>query len=188
MSKKGRRQKLKKGHSWKAKPGYKIFVADRGAARFDYPQRWIMKFDSDSIKFYDKQPPADDCTLAFSYRRFPPVDWKQLPVADLLRGVVAGDERPVFHMDEPISVLRDALTLAWMEFRFMDPRERREARSRISLAFAPDHAFGGCLQGLLTLDYWPEDAARLGPIWDEVLHSLELGAYIDDPTQGKIMN
>src|SRR4051812_47263730 len=30
--------KLKKNHSWKAPPGYRIFVADQGAVRFNIPQ------------------------------------------------------------------------------------------------------------------------------------------------------
>ncbi len=179
---------LKEGHSWKARTGYRIFVADRGAVRFDFPHDWIMRFDEDAVKFYDLEPPADTCTLAVSYRRFPAIDWRRLPVADLLRDAVKGDERPVFRRKKIVPVRRDDLVLAWTEFHFTDPREHREARSRFCLAFGENLTFRVCIQCLITLDYWPEDAARLAPVWDEVLRSLELGAVIEDPTRGKTVN
>ena len=49
--------KLKQDHLWKAKPGYTIFVADRGAVRFDIPQGWIIEPGPDSTKFYNGAAP-----------------------------------------------------------------------------------------------------------------------------------
>ena len=34
--------KLDANHTWKAKPGYQIFVADWGAVRFDIPSGWAF--------------------------------------------------------------------------------------------------------------------------------------------------
>ena len=42
--------KLRKNHTWQGKPGYKIFVADKGAVRFNYPQTWVVEPASDCIK------------------------------------------------------------------------------------------------------------------------------------------
>src|SRR6266496_1579784 len=76
---------LNKSHGWRARPGQKIFVADRGALRIEFPEDWVVIPDDDSIKFYDKQPPDDDCCLAVSYMRLPPVDLSGLPVSEMLR-------------------------------------------------------------------------------------------------------
>jgi hypothetical protein len=37
---------------------------------------------------------------------------------------------------------------------------------------------------LLTYDYWADDAARFAPVWNDVLQSLQVGMYIQDPTSG----
>ena len=41
--------KLKKNHNWKAPDGYRIFVADRGAVRFNIPDGWIVEPDADCV-------------------------------------------------------------------------------------------------------------------------------------------
>src|SRR5690349_13517915 len=69
--------KLKKNHGWQSRPGYNIFVADRGAVRFDFPRSWIIEpGENGSIKFHDKKPPDDDCTLQITVMYLPDgVDW-----------------------------------------------------------------------------------------------------------------
>ena len=171
--------KLKPQHSWQARPGYRIFVADRGAVRFDIPQTWILEPDTASIKFFDAAPPDDNCRLEMSCTRLPPIDWSGLPLAQLLQDVVAGDHREVISTGEIVSINRRDLRLVWTELRFRDPVEEREAYSRILLGL------GGNVQCLITLDYWPEDAERARPVWDEVVRTLQLGVYIADPTTGR---
>lgn len=56
--------------------------------------------------------------------------------------------------------------------------EKREARSRICIGI------GVAVQALITMEYWPEDAGRAIPVWDEALRSLQLEQYVVDPTQG----
>src|SRR2546425_5798922 len=125
---------LRWGHGWRARPGCKIFVADRGAVRFDYPQDWILAPDEDSVKLYDKEPPDDGSRLAISYLRLPPVDWSGLPVAALVEAGMQGDERPIDTWGPVRKAQRGDLELAWREVSFLDPVERRKARSRMCIA------------------------------------------------------
>jgi hypothetical protein len=173
--------KLKAHHQWRARPGYKIFVADRGAVRFDFPEGWVVLPGEDSIKFHDKAPPDDDCTLQLSVMRLPPeVDWSGLPLGFLLRESTAKDGRDVFARGEVVEERRHGIELAWLEVRFRDPTQGgREAHSRTCLAR------GANIQPLITFDFWADDAPRLSPVWDEVLRSLRLNVPIDDPTFGE---
>ncbi|HWX39785.1 MAG TPA: hypothetical protein VN345_01425 [Blastocatellia bacterium] len=173
---------LKKGHGWKAPAGYRIFVADRGAVRFNIPQGWIIEPDSDSIKFYDGKPPDDNCRLACSYFRLPPIDWSGLRLSELIKTATEGDERKLAICGDIVEQRRPDLELAWVDLSFDDPEEHRLAYSRICIARGSD------IQTLITLDYWPEDGARLAPMWRELLRSLQLGRYVDDPTVGDVVN
>jgi len=170
--------KLKKHHMWKARPGYRIFVADRGAVLFNIPQNWIIEPDSDSTKFYDGKPPNDNCRLACSYIRLPPIDWSGLPLSQLIEVAMKDDPRVLSSTGKLVQLQHGGVELAWTEFRFMDPTEHREAFTRVCIGR------GSNIQTLITLDYWPEDATRLDLVWDEVMQSLELGRYIKDPTIG----
>ncbi len=172
--------RLKKNHGWKAKPGYKIFVADGGAIRFDFPGEWVVVPGAMSTKFYDRQPPDDKCTLEVSLIRLPPVDWSGLPLARLIQEVLKDDYRDTTGAEEIHTVRRPDLELAWTEGSFIDPHEGREARSRVCLAR------GSNIHALMTLDFWTEDTARLGPVWEELIRSLELAVSIKDPRRGVV--
>lgn len=175
--------KLKNKHSWKAPPGYSIFAADRGAVRLNYPHGWAVVPADDCIQFCDKQPPNDNCRLAVSYLRLPPVDLSGLPLTKLLPGAMQSSEsRQVLLRGEPVSVQRDDIEILWAELRFVDTKEHREAFSRIAMAR------GSNLQALITFDYWVEDAARLEAVWNEVMRSVQLGRYIEDPTEGDVLH
>src|SRR5438876_933263 len=93
-------RKLRDRHYWTAQPGCKVFVADRGAVRFDFPQEWVIVPGSDSINLYDKAPPDDDCVLAVSYLRLPPIDWSGLPLATLVEQTTKDDTRPIYEGSE----------------------------------------------------------------------------------------
>lgn len=180
MAKKFKKEtlKLKERHAWRAKPGYKIFVVDHGAVRFDIPRDWIIEPGAESTKFYDGEPPNDDCRLEVSYLRLPPIDWSGLPLSELIRVATEGDHRNITPTGKFVHQHREYVELAWAEFRFMDPQEHREAFTRLCIGR------GSGVQALITLDYWPEDAARVDGVWDEVLRSLALGRYVADPTVG----
>ena len=149
--------------------------------RFDFPDNWVVIPDEDSIKFHDRNPPDDNCRLAVSYIRLAPIDWSGLPLSQLVQTVVEGDERGITHQGEMHETKRSDLELAWTEIYFIDPVEKREARSRICLGR------GSNIQPLITLDYWAENAEKFTPVWNEVLRSLQLGMYVEDPTRGHIL-
>jgi hypothetical protein len=174
--------RLKQDHTWKAPPGYNIFLVDRGAVRFNIPERWIVEPDSDCIKFYDGRPPNDNCRLACSYIRLAPIDWSGVSLAELIRVAGEGDGRTLTPEGVTVEPARRDLEVAWGDFSYIDPGEKRPALSRICIGR------GLNIQTLITLDYWPEDAQRLAPVWNEVVRSLQLGAYVADPTAGDVLH
>ena len=98
----------------------------------------------------------------------------------LLEKIVEDDERSILSRGEVIEIKRPDLELAWTEVTFLDPQESRNARSRSCLAR------GSNIQPFITMDFWSEHAPRFGPVWDEVLRSLQLGNYIEDPRQPEV--
>jgi hypothetical protein len=46
---------------------------------------------------------------------------------------------------------------------------------------------GSDIQPLITMEFWEDDRERCSPVWDDVLASLQLGVYIDDPTRGPVV-
>ena len=174
--------RLRPTHGWRARPGCKIFVADRGAVRFDYPTDWVVSPDDDSVKLYDKEPPDDDSRLAVSYLRLPPLDWSGLPVAALVEAGMRGDERPIDTWGPMTESRRGDLELAWREVHYRDSAEKREARSRMCIARR------STLQCLITFDFWASDLEQCDAAWNTVLETLELGEFIADPTRGPVVS
>jgi hypothetical protein len=175
--------KLRDDHTWRAKPGCKIFVADRGAVRFDYPQDWIVIPGENSINFHDRQPPDDDIHLEVSIMRLPPVDWSGLPLRDLIPAAISGDKRDIQSRGEIQEAQHGDVEIAWLESVFIDKQEGpREARTRLCLARS------GNIQPIITMEFWPEDMDRASAAWDNVLDSLELGMHIEDPTRGHVLH
>lgn len=166
-------------HGWRCKPGYTIFVADRGAVRFDFPKSWVVVPGDNGVMLHDKQPPDDNCRLQLSvFRLSPGIDWGALPLATMLDQSLGDDDADVLSRSPIAHVLRTGLEIVWTEVRRTDPEEHREARSRHLLAGGAD------VSTLITLDYWPEDAPRFEPVWNEILRSLRLGEYVADPRLG----
>ena len=170
--------RLKEKHGWQAKPGYKIFVVDQGALRFDVPQNWIVDLATTSFKFYNRQPPHDDCTLEVSLIRLPPIDWSGLPLSQLLLQSGTDQDSGRIRETDVRKVDRPDLEMEWAETTFTDPGQKRKAHSRMCLAR------GSNLQVLITLTFWADDATWLSPVWDEILSSLRLGLFVKDPTRG----
>ena len=165
--------KLRDDHTWSARPGCKIFVADRGALRFDYPQTWVVIPGENSINFHDRPPPDDDVHLEVSIMRLPPADWSGLPLRNLIPAAISGDHRDIRSRGE----------IAWVESVFIDKQEKeRAAHTRLCLARS------GNIQTIITMEFWPEDVERAAAAWDTVLETLELGMQIDDPTLGHVLH
>ena len=171
--------RLREGHGWTAKPGHLILALDRGAVVLEFPEGWFMEPSAGQIDIRDAATRADStCVLAVSCLVLP-VEGAELPLATLVIEAAQADDRDRIAIGPMHETVRDGLTIAWTELRVVDPGEHRESRWRICLARRDRH------QCLITLDYWPEDEARLSAIWDEVLGSLRLGVEVDDPTRGE---
>jgi hypothetical protein len=169
---------LKEDHNWKSNPGNRIFVAGRGALRFDVPENWHFEPDEKSFRFLDNKPPKDDARLEASFNLLPPGNWPDFPLAPLLRQVVRDDERNPIEKGEIIQLKRQTARIVWTQIKFIDPQENREAYSRIAIGL------GSGVQCLITFEYWVDDADRMIPVWDTVMDSLVLGLYIRDPRTG----
>jgi len=169
---------LNENHNWKTKPGLRIFVAGRGAVRFDMPQDWYFEPKEKSFRFLDKAPPDEDCCLEVSYNLLPPADWSDFPLVGILKKVVADDDRNAIAHGEIIKLKRQTARIVWTEIKFIDSQENREAYSRICIGL------GSGVQCLITFEYWVDDAERCIPVWDTVMDTLVLGLFIRDPRTG----
>jgi hypothetical protein len=170
---------LKPDHHWESPSGYNIFVAGRGAVRFNVPQKWVFEPQDKSFKFMDNKPPHDDCCLEVSFNQLPPNDWSQFPLKRTLRKIMEDDSRNVIERGEIIIVKRQTAKIVWTQIKFIDTQdEPREAFSRTCIGL------GSNVQCLITFDYWADQAEQLTPVWDEVIRSLTLGLYIRDPRTG----
>ena len=95
---------LNENHNWKTKPGLRIFVAGRGAVRFDVPQDWYFEPKEKSFRFLDKDPPDEYCCLEVSYNLLPPADWSDFPLVGILKKVIEDDDRNAIAQGEIIKL------------------------------------------------------------------------------------
>lgn len=161
-------------HAWTARPGFKVVVADRGAARFDVPEDWVADADGEGdLRLHDRPPPDDECRVELTLLPFRLAPGAEPPLEALLDAVTAPEALDVMDRTTPATVRRDGLAVVWRETRHRDPGTGRAALSRILLAR------GAGLHAVLTMDLWSEDAGRFEPAWQELLHSLQLGARYD---------
>jgi hypothetical protein len=170
--------RLSPDHHWTASPGHNVAVIDRGAVRFEIPRHWVCVPDEDAVKFHEAEPPQDNCRIAVSRPRLPEVA-DQVPLAQLVELATRADARDVLARGEVIAATRGSLELAWVEIRFRDAHDGREAVSR--LCFAREMG----IYVLITTEFWLDDVATFSPVWDHVLGTLRLGDLILDPTTGQ---
>ncbi|MDR3635577.1 MAG: hypothetical protein P4L84_17365 [Isosphaeraceae bacterium] len=171
--------RLKDDHGWKCKPGYRIFVADQGAVRFDFPEDWIVRpSDDGTIHIHDREPPDDDVRLSLTviYLR-DDIDWSGLKLPTVLKDITAKGERESYDYGPVNEVKHPRHDLAWSETNYPDPENGRLVTSRTALARYSN------IQVVLTLDFWADMSARFGKVWDEIIRTLLLGDYVEDPTQ-----
>lgn len=167
---------------WRTRPGYKVMLANRGDARFDFPGSWVVKMPGEQcdVELRDKPFPEDNCLIQVSIFTHPPgIDWQALPIETLARDADRDDDPDTLWRSGWHHVTRPGAELVWAERHFVDEREKREARSRQCFARGPrSHA-------LITMSYWPEHETRFRPVWDELLRTLTLGVYVRDPYLGE---
>ena len=188
MSKKWQMRKfnLSDKHRWKAKRGNKIFVINRGAVHFEHPGHWVVRPEGGSICLYDGVEPDDNIRLQVSVTQIGPngltVNWSKMPslAYQMEHAVLADDNRHRTRRGPMLKVQRRDLEYAWLEIDFIDPTEKRKAHSRQCLAR------GGNVQAFITMEYWPEDHAVANKVWNDVLESLKLAVYVENPFRGPL--
>ncbi len=169
-------------HGWRSRPDWKILVLDRGAVHLEYPGTWVVEADDDSIKLRDRMPPDDECTLGVSYHHWPalPGQHPALAVEALVDTAMTGDGR--FTSRDPIfAETRIDLELAWGQGGFLDPTARREALARLCIARR------GEIQALVSFDFWADDVARCDPFWHDILATIQLAEWVEDPAKGPLV-
>lgn len=176
-----RKMRLRDDHTWTAPDGYKIVVLDRGAVSFNIPEKWFLAKLEPTIEIHDAEPPNDNTRISVTFWRLPPgIDWTGLPLMKMMADASAGERKEIqiLARGELVRSPRTDLELVWTEHRFLDPVEKREAYSRMTIARGWD------VQVLITFDFWVDDAEKIQPIWEEAIRSLQLGRTIQDPTKG----
>lgn len=161
-------------HGWTARPGFKVVVANRGAARFDVPRDWVLAPNEGSdLCLHDRPPPDDACRLEFSLLPIPRLPGGGPALDELLDRSTRGDDIEELSRSEVTFERRDGLELVWNEIRFRDADTQRLALNRNCLAAGPG------VHAVLTMSLWADDAAQFDAAWHEVLRSLELGRPVD---------
>ena len=165
---------LSPAHGFKCSPGYTLFIADRGAVRFEFPDKWRHGPEADgSIGFHDRKPPADNVSLKVSVMRLPPglplaeID-RGLPLDHLIVAAVGQDTRGAEFDRQVHRVAKPDAQVVWVELTAMDPKENRLVRSRMCMARARG------VQPLITMDFWADMAEQFTPIWDHVMATLRV--------------
>jgi hypothetical protein len=170
-------RKLLPGHLWRTLEGCKTIVLDHGAVRFDYPRSWVVEPAAGSVALFDRRPPADENRLEVSYFRIPPIDWSELPVADLIDRVTSR-EREHATCGPLREEFRAGMELAWRDVNYVHERSGRQACFRVCVARR------GSVLCLITYEFWSGDRSRPDGIWQTVLETLVLDHVVRDPTLG----
>jgi hypothetical protein len=172
------KSKIPNAELWKSTPGYKIFVSNKGTVRFDFPADWIVVPDEHSVRFLDREPPFDRCSIQISTVELPDgTDWSSLPQKKLLEQLAFNErgDRKLLKKGKVRDESRPDIAILWTETRILDLHRRQEASSRLCIGRS------GNTQVFLMLDFWPEDRPRLDPIWAEAIRTLQIGQLVDDP-------
>ena len=177
--------KLAENHGWRAAPGNRILVLDKGDLQFEFPQNWHVTPEEGAIKVTDKPPPNDDCVLRVSVLRFPPLKAGHPSVEMLLQNAFI-HAKQMLDVEDMQRVPREDLAVVWGEYREIDSKENREAIWRMAMAHAPSPTRN--LYGFLTFGFWPEHADRAAPVWDHVLKSMIMDRPVADPVRGPVFH
>lgn len=169
-------------HTWTAPEGYKILMVDRGLVSFNLPADWYIHA-MDPFDIRDKAPPDETCHLQATLYRAPAgVDWSGLPLISLMEKVIQGAHKDILERSPIQKHPRTDIEIVWFQQRFIDKEEKRPAFSRIAMAR------GQTVHVLFTFDYWVDDAAKLEPVWEEVMRSVMLDRTIADPIRGETLH
>lgn len=169
--------RLNDKHSWRAKPGYKICVLDRGAVRFDFPSHWIAEPSDGAMMLHDREPSNESCDLGVSVFHYSAQELEGFDVKGLLLKVTTEPERPIETQSVIHEIDRGDTTIFWLEQTYTHKEFNRAAKFRAALARGP-------VMALITMNYWANRASALERVWNEVIRTLVLGVWVEDPQAG----
>ena len=170
---------LKKNHTWKSKPGNSICVLDRGVVRFDYPSNWKVEMGDGAVFLHDREPSIESCDLGVSIFRVPMEVIAHVSMEEMLLNSMDTEREP-YEQSEIRRIEREDLELVWIEQRYIEKTQKRDARFRVAIARGP----AVCL---ISMNYWSDRASGLERVWEEVLRSLMMGIHVSDPTAGPVV-
>ncbi len=105
--------------------------------------------------------------------------WSGLSLENLLRNSLNSEEPlPSAKETKSIHIHRPDLDIFWLETRYMEANENREACQRNCLGRAVSVHF------FMTYLFWASDEPRFHPVWLNVLESIQTDLHIEDCTQG----
>lgn len=174
--------RMAENHTWKATPGYRICVIQRGDLQFEVPQEWHITPEENALRVTDKPPPDDDCVLQVSVLRFPPLKAGRPSLTVLLQQTIM-EHGHISTKEEIHTVPREDVKILWGEYREIDPKENRLAIWRVGMCESLT-ATDRFLMALFTFGFWPEDEARCASYWDHMLKTLIMDRPVEDPTKG----
>jgi hypothetical protein len=128
--------RLKDRHGWTCKAGYRRFAADRGAARFDFPDGWIVRpADDRTTHTHDQEPPDDHVRLSLTVIDLrADVDRSGLKIPAVLREITANSTRQDSGHGPLVEVRHPRHELAGSATNYPDPENGRMVRPRTALA------------------------------------------------------
>lgn len=176
-----KRLQIKDRHNWKCKPGNQLCVLDRGAARFEFPDSWVLEVKDGTVTLHDRPAGIEACDLCVSILNVPGLAVNELALDDLLVRSLDSN-RQVTGQSEIYRRDSGGVEIAWLEQKYFEETQQRPAKFRVALARSPE------LHCLISLNYWAERAGSLERVWDEVLDTLVLAVYVQDPTVGPVVN
>ena len=190
---------LPANHGWRGKEGHKIFIADRGAFRVDYPADFhVVPQEDKSIALMDA-PTSEKCSVRLKVTLFhlPAMDYSGLPLDGLIRDCVLKDDPEAYREitgKDPESRAqydpqihtggRDGLEYAWVQGTWIDDETGRPITTR-SL-FARGHIVR-TTQALCTYDVYTDRAGDFEEFWVTILETMQLGQYYSSPNGPRLM-
>jgi hypothetical protein len=174
------------GHSWVCKPGNNVFVAERGAASFEIPDKWVIRHDGKkvaTVSIHDQAPPKDTCRISLTIFHLPPVEggWGKLPLAKQLRDANADEakkkRKKTALPPKPLEIhteTRPDLELVWADKGcWTDPDTGKPIHCRQILARAR------LVQVLITFDAYKDVDEKFEPVWKDLMRSLRVAVPRD---------
>ena len=163
-------------HGWKAAPGHKVFVANRGDVRFEFPERFVITHRDEAICFHDAPPPDDACRISLTIWPLPPEAGRrmmdELDLGDLLRQAAEGEGKKTKDRAErpgPVTAGRRLnYEWAWLQYAWNDKESGRVVRARTLMARTPRVAL------LITFEFYRDLQAEYEPTFGHLMATLRL--------------